>query len=160
MITKAGKQCSFRAVKGHFCSRHRESIVGKKTGIEKLIRAGQVTAAVTAIVKFIGLAAPFIDKVVWPAIQHQHWMRFPHGLFDNEVFYEAMLAKEKSKRGLLSQHLAAIPYKKSHHALFGAYRKDRKAAQVQRMKAMTDGDAHLTWLFAHCVFNVVLSNEI
>lgn len=63
MILKTGKRCRFQSKEGDLCGVHRRMVVGKKKYFKALITAGKVAGAVTAVVKFIQVVTPILNRV-------------------------------------------------------------------------------------------------
>lgn len=63
MMLKDGKRCRYKAKDGGLCGHHRQSLTSRKKTIEKLILAGKVAAALTALIKLVEMLVPLYPKI-------------------------------------------------------------------------------------------------
>jgi hypothetical protein len=95
MLLKDGERCRYRAKVGSLCGLHHQTTRTRQRAVEKLIRAGKVAAASTALIKFIETIGPLLLKAT-PTISR--WIAngsiFVHG----RLMFSLPPAKDRSKR--------------------------------------------------------------
>lgn len=63
MLLKNGKRCRYMAKAGSLCGIHLQRSSAKQRAIRRLIQAGKLAGAVTALIEFIRKAGPLLVKV-------------------------------------------------------------------------------------------------
>jgi hypothetical protein len=63
MTLKNGKRCRYKAKDGGLCGHHRQSLTSRKKTIEKLILAGKVAAALTALINLVEMLVPLYPQI-------------------------------------------------------------------------------------------------
>jgi hypothetical protein len=101
MLTGKGKRCPYRGINDGFCARHRKLLDVKRKAIDKLVSAGEVAAAITALIKLVEIIAHVYPQIVLTMREILQSMMF--SIYEYE--YEG---KRDNHRALLIESLQLV----------------------------------------------------